>query len=380
LLISLQRKIDIESYKAIIELGRNEARDDIISVLMLAQEHDGKITPELICQELLANRPKKMGELIIKRCKELELFDNENYLTELGKISIDSKEVFLFERGLFEITCTKDPLLPQVILDLKPQARLKLSQELSAERRARENSSESFEDVDVQELPQWLTQTEGSIVDLLGNSKDRVLIKKIEKMGQSIPAGSSHQLQGEIKIEDNGSISFSISGRFNGKLPAPELNFQDVWRVLLGEKSKNWDESTSPPKLRLRLGELNETEINSFKKDIEFTEPSLPNYGTFETTIVRGVPIGPETQKDAEQWGEKLLKSRLSVYQFKKVYQNLIKEIASKFPKFKISLPSRTDLAISIRQKFVRGRVRLPEYYWFLQAPLDLNPGGKIIE
>jgi len=376
----LQRIVEVETYKAVIELGRNEARDDIVSVLMLARENGNKISAELICQELLGNSNLKMGTLIIERCKDLELFDNENNLTELGQSSIESGDVFIPERELFKLTCTNDPLLPQVILDLEHQPPQYLNREIHLERRQKKNGKEN-EMEEIQSLPQWILNCEGKVIDLLGNSKDTVMIKKIAEKGQKIIENQAQELKCELSIQNDGLTTLAISGRFNDQnLSPPPLKFREVWKILLGPLANNWDESQSPPKLRVRFHDLTDREKNTFLKDVEFPNPSLPNYGNFERTTVEKVPIAPKTQEDANKWALWLLINNLTSYQFEKGYQRLVEETSQKFSKFKVTLPSQRELSKLLRERLLIAAERMPHYYWFVQAPLDLNPGERIIE
>ncbi|MHA1357682.1 MAG: hypothetical protein ACTSRC_06200 [Candidatus Helarchaeota archaeon] len=381
MLIKLYRIIEVETFKAVIELGRNEARDEIISVLMLARENGNKISAELICQELLAKRPITMGSLIIKRCKELELFDEENNLTNLGQSSIESGEIFIPERELFILSCTNDPLLPQVILDLEPQPPQKLHQEINSERRKENNESKKkYDEGEIELLPQWILNLEGKVIDLVCTSKNKVKIKSIAEKGQKIIVHQVEELKCELSIQDDGSITLSIFGRFNEKLQPPPLEFREVWKTLLGPIANDWDESVSSPKLRVRFGELTDQERNTFLKDIAFGNPSIPNYGNFEQTVIKDVPIGPKTQEDANEWANWLLINNLTSYQFEKGYQRVVEEISQKFSKFKVSLPSRMELSNLLREKLLTTAERMPNHYWFVQAPLDLNPGERIIE
>jgi len=366
----LQRIVEVETFKTVLELGRNEARDEIISILMLARENGNTISAELICQELLANRALTMGNLIIKRCKELDLFDDENNLTDQGQSSIETGEVFIPERELFLLTCTNDSLLPQ-----------KLHQEINSERRKENNESKKkYDEGEIELLPQWILNLEGKVIDLIGTSKDRVRIMKIAEKGQRIIENLVEDLKCELSIQDDGSTTLSTFGRFNETIQPPSLEFREVWKTLLGPIANDWDESLSPPKLRVRFGDLTDKERNTFLKDIAFENPSIPNYGNFEPTVVKDVPIGPKTQEEANEWATWLLIKNLPSYQFEKGYQRLVEEIIQKFSKFKVSLPSRMELARLLRKNFITKGEKLPDYYWFVQAPLDLNPGGRIIE
>lgn len=378
--IKLERTVAIESFNAIIEFGRNVAREDIIAVLMLARENNNYISAELICNNLLRGRPKAMGELIIKRLKYYDLFTDDNQLTELGLSSIESKNVYIPERGVFKIWCTQDPLLPQILLDLKPVEIRPLHQEIRSEKQQKNNEQDEKVKL-IENLPEWLLSLKRKIVNLLGPSRDQIKILDIEKKGELLNNMEHQKLQAHLTINEEDGLNLTISGLYNvERLKPPRLIFNEVWRTLLGNKAKDWDESVFPPKLRFTFEELNERERNSFCKDVEFFEPNLPNYGTFDKTVVNKVPIGPKTKDDAQKWAEWLLIKKINDYLFKEDYRQLTEHIILKFPEFEVELPSQQQMAQILRETFMKSKQRKSSTYWYVHAPLDLNPGGKITE
>jgi len=377
--INLQRKIDIEIFKAIIDLGRNTARDDIISILMLSKENESHITAEAICNELLGGRPLSMGNLLIQRCMNLELFDEKFNLTELGNSSIESQQVFLPERGLYRIICTQDPLLPEKLLDIEPLAVDTLKSDIQSEKNNR-NDKENQEKGKIEFLPDWILELEGKIVNLIGSSKDQIKVNKIEKKGEYQIEENMEQLKAQLVLEDNGAANFSVSDLFTEKLKPPSISFDEVWKNLLGSKASDWDESITPNKLRFRFEELTEKELNTFLKNIKFSNPSIPNYDNFEETLVKDIPIGPKSQEDANKWAKHHLLHAIESYSFHKTYIQLVKKIKLKLPEFNLNLPSEEELTLDLRNNFLKKQERMPAYYWFIQAPLDLNPGGRLVE
>ncbi len=55
--LSLSREVKIEKYEVLVEIGRQYKREELISILKLAQECSGKIRAEDICDRLLIGRP-----------------------------------------------------------------------------------------------------------------------------------------------------------------------------------------------------------------------------------------------------------------------------------------------------------------------------------
>jgi len=273
MIIKLERNVHFEKYKVVIELGRNQAREDIIAVLMLAQENNDQITADLICTKLLGGRPKAMGELIINRCKELGLFSEENQLTDLGVSSIESDKVFIPEYGLYQIWVTQDPLIPQKLLDLRAVEFQSLRREILNEKNEKENGLNDKENII--DIPEWILGLKNEVINLFGSSKDRIQIINMETKGESLTKENNEVLRTVLTIPIEKEISLSLSGLYDTVLDPPSFIFDRIWNCLLGNKIKDWDKSTKPPKLRFGFNELNEIELNNFKKDIEFLTPSI---------------------------------------------------------------------------------------------------------
>ncbi|MFX1451825.1 MAG: hypothetical protein ACFFCM_13330 [Promethearchaeota archaeon] len=119
--------------------------------------------------------------------------------------------------------------------------------------------------------------------------------------------------------------------------------------------------------------------LNAFRKNIEFSNPIIPNYGEFERTIVNDVHIGPKTQVAAQEWAMWLLERSITDYLFETNYMQIKENIIAKFPKFEISFPSREDFAKKLKARF-KGVKEKPSIYWHVHTPIDLNRGGLIIE
>ena len=118
-IIRLKRKIIIEKFRTILDIGRQNEKQSYLAVLKLAEEKGGRITPEAIIEEFFKGRPILLGERLIQRCIYQGLFDNNGYITDEGKIALEENMVYIKERGAYDIWVTNDPLITQKILDLK---------------------------------------------------------------------------------------------------------------------------------------------------------------------------------------------------------------------------------------------------------------------
>ena len=107
----LEKKLKVKKYVVIAELARYKDRDDIISVLKLANEKGSKVTANQICDELLGGKPTRIGERIIQRCCELLLLTSDGELTQNGFAALSENRVPEPERGIYTIWFAEDNLI-----------------------------------------------------------------------------------------------------------------------------------------------------------------------------------------------------------------------------------------------------------------------------
>lgn len=97
---------------------------------------------------------------------------------------------------------------------------------------------------------------------------------------------------------------------------------------------------------------------------------------TFEPSKIRNVPIGPESDEDAESWLRWLLAATTSDYETPATFYTRAEQQRRRFPGYisKLDLPTQWAFAHALR-----APDRQPAAYFFLQAPLDLpfGDGGQ---
>jgi hypothetical protein len=349
-----------------MEIAKTERRDDILSVLKLADETEGPLTPEIICQELLANRPTRVGENIIHRLNDLDLLHNRR-LSESGRDALEQGLVFMPERSSYRIMWTEDPLLPQKLLDLSEEA------EIPHWDPARKKNKGKDPAVDV---PKGLKEIEGSVVQLLGSEGGTIRVEKIE--GKCIPqeASSGTPLTASVTVRMGNNNELTLSGRYQRRMEPPSIDFDDVWMRILLERAADWNKKEMV--LQCSFDDLSDSDRRSFTTTLELKTPTLPNLGRFNRTVVRNVPIAPRDSDDAQLWADWLLVDRMPGYLSENEFEVHKEQVAANFPVHQLRLPGQEELADTILQnewKWGEGGP-LRKEYWYLRAPIDLNPGG----
>lgn len=367
----LTRRVEIEKFDVLMEIARQQKREELVAILMLAREHGGKVTAVDICQQLLLGRPESVGKVVIDRCHYLDLVDEKGALTEIGNEALQTRNVFIPERGRFLILYTDDPLLPQRLLHLQPTEEPPLYDEIKKDRngqRAQEVQKDKAET-----LPEKLHSLEGGEFNLLGQGGGLVTIRKIESHGISKSSDSDDDLRVILRINTSGPPHLSVDGKFKRTLQPPNVEFEEAFLEALGSLRDYWDDARKPPALRSSFEDLKDDERASFQKTIHLVEPKLDKWGAFENTSVDEVPVIPLTSEDATQWAEWLLIKSIDTYLTQDQYQIRANQCESKFPDFpNLRCPSSRELTLRLwNAKDHEGR--LPRQYWYLQASLDLQ-------
>lgn len=368
--LALSRQLKIEKYEAIMEIGRQQRREELLAVLMLAEEHGGKASPKDVSLELLQGRPELVGKAIVDRCRDLGLLDEAGEITPIGREALRTGEVFMPERGRYVLWLTEDPLVSQKVIHIEPKEESYLNDEVAImKNRGTRQSAEP------EPLPKKLKSLAGGIYDLMGKGVGSVVIRSIEANGLTCPLGPGDNARVTLRI-DRKSSRLDISGGFERLLKPPPLDFQEAWISALGSLARLWARSREPPALKTSFDELSPKDLTSFSKTVSLSRPALEGYGEFDDTSVDNVPIIPRTSADAASWARWLLKKSVVGYTADQGYKELVESCRSRFPDFPgIKLPSAEELAEELAaEKAPDGT--LPKAYWYLQAPLDL----KVIE
>jgi len=368
--LALSRQLKIEKFEAIMEIGRQQRREELLAILMLAEEHGGKVSPKDVSQELLQERPELVGKAIVDRCRDLGLLDESGVITPIGREALRTGNVFVPEKGRYVLWFTEDPLVSQKLIHIEPKEESYLNDEVAIiKTRGTKQVTEP------EPLPKKIMTLARGIYDLMGKGAGSVVIRTIEANGLTCPLGPGDNARVTLRIDHKDS-RLEISGGFERLLKAPSLDFQEVWISALGPLARLWAHSRDSPALKTSFDELSSKELTSFSKTVTLTRPTLERYGEFDDTSVDDVPIVPRTSADAASWARWLLKRSVIGYADDERYKRLVESCMSRFPDFPgIKLPTAEKLAEELAEdKGPDGT--LPRAYWYLQAPLDL----KVIE
>jgi hypothetical protein len=355
--------------EALMEIGRQEKRDDLHSILLLAEECGGRVTPRDISQRLLPGRPESAARALIDRCNYYEILGPNGEITDAGREALKTASVFVPERGRYLVWFTDDPLVPQQLMDLEPVEETKLHDEVLTKQ---DRSSKEKP----QNLPDELHSLEGKTFDLFGNGHGQVAIKKIEQRVVYRSPNDKDMVRLDLRLSSSFLPMVSLDGKFKRTLSQPRIEFSKAWIDLLGPLSAQWDASSNPSVLRLGYDGLSEGDLGSFATNLRLREPRITGLGSFDDAIVQDVPIAPRTQSDASRWAKWLLLRSIDTYIAQSHYPELVKKALAKFPDYPtLKLPSQSQYANELREQ--KKNAPQSAQYWYLQAPLDLDETGE---
>lgn len=368
---TLSRGLQPVGYDAVMELGRVNRREDLVSVLKLADERGGAVTPEQVCDTLLMGRPPAVGVAIIRRLSEIGLLEPDGRLTTRGQEAAQTGEVYLPERGRYRIWLSQDPILPHPVLSIQPAFEEYLWQE---RQRANQGSAAGQS----MSLPAWFTRMAGAVVSLPAEAGGRVAIYHVEPVGAPVPfLTTPPRLRVDWKLNDRGKPSAEITGDWKVPIPPPEMPFEKVWENLLGPRRADWAPWHDGFALRTRFRDpdLEDHERMGLARDLPIPAPVVPPYGAFEGTTAKSIPIVPHSPTEAQEWAVWMLGTLPNGYLTSSAFSKLQQRVSRTFDGFHLSLPERQELAKQVRSDAEASGTRLPAQYWYLQAPLDLGEG-----
>jgi hypothetical protein len=393
----LTRKIKEQAFEIIMEMGKQEKREDIFAVLQLSKTD--YITEGRVNTELLNRKSDSVhGRIILKNMEDLYglieriNITNRYKLTQNGEYTLENEgSVFVPERGCYLIYTTDDPLSINTIIgfDLLSSAdfffniRQSIYKEYDFKREIEQNkqnwqngNKNNAKNQDIT-LPSWLLNIQkGTIIRLLAMGGENIQISSIEKQGRK--SYKRLDVRAIIEFNEDEQPIVQIKRKNSNKMIMEskfEKPLEDVLRELLGKEGINLDRINGNLVLLVNFNNLSEKDISTFKTTRKFVNPSIKGYGKFENVDLKDIPIFPITKEDAISWGNWLLERKINEYMDEETYNKTKEMISEGFsPRFQVSdllVNFKTMLQLFKNKKQIEGQ--FSKNYWYLQAPIDLT-------
>ena len=122
-MIILRKKEKVNRYHMQLVLEKKETNPPFLSVLMLAREKGGQITPQMVQSYLMPSLPLRACENLLNRLRELSYLNSDFSLTEKGYKSAETRTFWVRERGAYVV----DLLDSNLITNLTGQKIMKIT-------------------------------------------------------------------------------------------------------------------------------------------------------------------------------------------------------------------------------------------------------------
>lgn len=339
--IVLERPVMVETWRVIGRVAWAEKRDEIALVLQRAREARGTDAGDIARHLLFSHSSRRIvADRLLNIGLAYKLLRKEGAhfaLTDEGVKALDAGEVFVPEYGAWTVWASEDALLPHPVLGVEPWV-----EALGAHRESREEEGRSFES-----LPSWIHEAGGSDIEpWISEDRRAARIDRLEECAESATVNMSltlvwsvHESRLRLRGEKDGK-------KIDSELPAPTVNAEKIWRILLeGEGiAERWSRKTST--LTVPFRQTCERERETMLRDMEFEAPSVPDYGGFNPLKVRGVAIAAGSDGDACEWSLWRLRARIGDYATKARYADWCMQARKPFARSSHpQLPSREELA-----------------------------------
>ena len=356
--IVLKRKIKVNVYKAILDVGQKQERSDVIALLLIAKANNNQLSKQIICRDFLFRDHEQMAENVLRRCIDYEVIDNDYKVTKKGFEALEDRMVYQYYDGVFYVYVTTDPLIPQKILNYKI-----IEENINFGAEIRGSSGDLSNLIDT---PQWLKDLENIEGEILFNdAKTEITIKAISEKVEFIEEEFLHV---SINLSEK-SCALIVSDIFNDQRNIDHFpDFKEVLNELLGDQISNWNWNEN--KLEVSSN-LTDNEKLAFKKKITFNNPKIKKFGTFDSFSIE-VDIKPQTEALANEWANFLLLNNINDFLFENTLKEQKQKIAVLFPEYTINFLNRTSIAQLMKVKMQSDEI--PIEYWFVQAPIDIAP------
>jgi hypothetical protein len=365
--ILIEKEISAEVFMLMMEIGKAAERKDIISIVKFAAENGGELSPDLLCRELLNDRPENVGRTVLNRCcgeRLMEWSDDGQFtrLTPIGEHAAETGVHYQAMREIYEIVYYDKGLLP-CLIDCRGTGQSEFNKE--------GGKYPSFSPYEVNnDVKENLTEP---ISFKLPGRDEEIKVFSIARNGGRADKGK--KLKISYKLSDDDKDELTLSGEIRGKLFGLGYTFKEGFQSVLKSvgRYKDWDSKHGY--LKIRFSDLtSDYEKRNFSWNI-LEKTAIESYfceEALDSLTITGVPVFPKSLKDAQEWFIWLLKNELTDYLEEAQYQDYSKKIRQMFGSFEddLEIPDSQELAKIIKSE---SNGKIPDKYWYLVAPNDMR-------
>ncbi len=364
--IVLQRRISVRCWNVLGMVAKASKRPELMPVLLRAREQT-HTSAEDVAEHLFFERRSRrvVAERLLRIAASYGLLVHNEHgftLTEAGLTALNSEQIFVPERGSWTMWASDDPLLDYPVLRVDPWSEPTAFDEV---RRVNNRECDTREFLDV---PHTLRAAVGRVAATPGGGGSVLRVDELADKAESVKPDDNLKLVwnvGERKMRLEGTLR---DARLSTVLEAPNIPLQHVWQQFLEAQGlwSSWDRARNA--LLVGFEETSDRERESLLRDLAITTPTLSDFGKFDALTIQDVLLHARTPSDARHWAAWRLQARLRDYATRERFDAWTKEAMEPFATYRISVPSRADLA---RDAWARRGDRPSPIAWHLAAAED---------
>lgn len=360
-LISLNRKLKTSRWTFVGDVAFSEKRTYELSILQLSAEWR-YIDGSTINEHLLGGSRLPAAERLMSIMQRYRLLDEQGGLTEDGKTAIEHGEIFVPQRGAWEVLLAEnEPLLGDPVLGLAPAKEPTAFDDMNPSNRTKAPAR-------LVALPQSLIRLQGhSVLPALDGDK-QIRIDSFGEEHVGRPESARDDLAISLQFDASGEARVQIGDESVSAPTAPDR--ETVWGDLL--RGAGLDEYWNEPRqaLAVRFDEMTDAERRDQSRSIQFESPMIGQFGTFDSLVVNGVPLVPLGDADAQKWAEWRLRNSIGEIATTARFDTWWDEAGKPFDEFALRQPERAVLAALARPN---NSIKPNADYWRLQAAIDFT-------
>jgi len=170
-----------------------------------------------------------------------------------------------------------------------------------------------------------------------------------------------------------------LSGDINTQFSElPKFSYNHIWFLLLGYNQNRWDKSSESYKCH--FNELDDYSHQNFLMEKKFLGPEIDKLGIFNNVVIKDIAIKPINNEEANIWANWFLEKKITDYLSNHDFESVCNEIKAlkEFEDYSITFDSQNILAKRFLKRSEDSEIKLLPGFWYLQAPLDLNPNNLL--
>ncbi len=368
--VVLSAEIPVHRFALFAEMAWLERRPELGLLCRAARDQGKRMTAETV-QSVLPGLQDAGAGNVLAWCAMLGLCDRHGGLTVLGEEVAESDEAPVPEQGVYCLWLVEHALIGRRALAAErlPSTRDSLLASIEPIAIAPDLGKLFASVVDPRErfMVRGLPTNHGQAGCVQGATQATCRLRWTLDFDHS---RDQWQLDGKIEVPQ-GNQKYALRPMQH----VPESDGIDLWKLAASwatgpfSSFGRWQDKER--RLAVAFRTLAEPEVDSFRKTLPLPRVEIPGKGSYDEVTLEGVPIGPATADDAQQWALARFERHVVA---KPAYRSRV-EVRTLFAELVEGTPlERLAPTLPAHDELLARAARDTDWFWSLAAPVDLAP------